>query len=70
VRGEDGVDEGRLAQTGLTDTDDIELEAALQELLLNLVGDAVETDVALGEDGRRLLRGCGCGGHCECARSE
>lgn len=69
MRGEDGVDESRLAQTGLADTDDIELEAALEELLLDLVGDAVETDVALGEDGRRLLRGCGCG-HCECAKSE
>jgi len=69
VRGEDGVDEGRLAQTGLADADDIELEAALEELLLDLVGDAVETDVALGEDGRGLLRGCGCG-HCECAKSE
>jgi hypothetical protein len=70
VRVEDVVDAGRLAQTGLADTDDIELEAALEELLLNLVGDAVETDVALGEDGRGLLRGCGCGGHCGCARSE
>lgn len=31
-----------------TDADDVELEAALQELALNLAGDAVETDVALG----------------------
>lgn len=30
-----------------TNTDDIELETALQELLLNLRGNAVETDVAL-----------------------
>lgn len=30
-----------------TDANDIELETALQELLLNLRGDAVETDVAL-----------------------
>lgn len=66
VRGEDGVDEGRLAQTSLADTDDIELKAALEELLLNLLGDAVETDVALGEDGLCLLRVCSCGGHCGC----
>lgn len=39
----------------LTNTDDIELEAALQQLLLNLVGDAVEADVALWEDGLRSL---------------
>lgn len=67
VRGEDGVDEGRLAQTSLTNTDDIELEAALEELLLDLLGDAVETDVAFGEDGGCLLRGCSGGGHCGCA---
>jgi hypothetical protein len=30
------------------------------------LGDAVETDVALGEDGRCLLRGCSGGGHCGC----
>jgi len=34
-----------------TDTDDVELESALQQLLLNLLGDAVESDVALREDG-------------------
>lgn len=39
----------------LTNTDNIELEAALQELLLDLGGDAVETDVALGEDALCLL---------------
>lgn len=33
----------------LTDADDIELEASLQELALNLGGDAVETDVTVGE---------------------
>ena len=33
-----------------TDADDVELEAALQELLLDLGGNTVETDVALGED--------------------
>ena len=37
-----------------TNTDDIELEAALKELPLNLGGNAVETDMALGED--RLRR--------------
>ena len=33
-----------------TDADDIELKAALQELLLNLRSDAVEADVTSGED--------------------
>lgn len=47
-----------------TNTDDIELKAALQQLLLNLGGDAVEADVALGEDALRRLR-VGCGRHCE-----
>jgi hypothetical protein len=37
-------------ETKLTDTDDIELETALQQLLLNLLCDAVETDVALRKD--------------------
>lgn len=36
-----------------TDADDIELEAALEQLALNLGGDAVETDVGLGVDGGR-----------------
>lgn len=39
-----------------THADDIELKAALEQLLLNLCGDAVETDVALGEDALRRLR--------------
>jgi hypothetical protein len=33
-----------------TDADDIELEASLQELFLDLLGDAVETNVASGEN--------------------
>ena len=41
-----------------TNTDDIELKTALQKLPLDLVGNAVETDVALGKDGLP------CGGHC------
>lgn len=36
----------------LTDTDNIELEAAFEKLALNLGRDAVETDMALGVDGR------------------
>lgn len=32
----------------LTDADDIELETTLQELALDLRGDTVETDMALG----------------------
>lgn len=35
----------------LTDANDVELEATLQELTLNLGCDAVKTDMALGEDG-------------------
>lgn len=46
-----------------TNTDDVELEATLQELALDLAGDAVETDVALGVDGRR---GSGCHFCCGC----
>ena len=43
----------RLELGGLTrtDADNIELEAALKELALDLGGDAVKTDVAVGEDG-------------------
>ena len=36
-----------------TDNDNVELETALQELALDLGSDAVETDMALGEDGGR-----------------
>jgi hypothetical protein len=34
----------------LTDADHIELEATLQELSLNLAGDAIETDMGLGHN--------------------
>ena len=48
-----------------TDTHDIELETTLQELALDLRGDAVETDMAVGEDGGLLSRSsAGSGGHC------
>ena len=33
-----------------TNDDDVELETALQELVLNLLGDGVETDVGVGTD--------------------
>jgi len=56
---EDGVDEGRLAQPGLANADDVELETALQQLSLNLRCDAVETNVASREDGVGLLRHTG-----------
>lgn len=46
-----------------TNTDDVELETSLQELLLNLRGDAVETDMVLGKHRLRLL--CLSGG-CHC----
>lgn len=39
-----------------TNANDIELKTTLQQLLLNLVGDAVETDVVFGEDALHLLR--------------
>ena len=35
-----------------TNADHVELETTLQELALNLAGDAVETDMALGVDAR------------------
>ena len=40
----------------LTNADDVELEATLQELLLDLRGDAVETDMAPGKDSIRVCR--------------
>jgi hypothetical protein len=43
----------------LTNADDVELEPPLDRLLLNLLGDAVETDIAVREDGLRK-----CGSHC------
>lgn len=81
VRGEEGVNERRLAETGLacmfalviarlvshriklTNADDVELETPLHRLPLNLLGDAVETDIAVREDGLRrgLVRGSHCG---------
>lgn len=36
-----------------TNADDVELEAALQELALNLAGDTIETDMAVGVNGGR-----------------
>lgn len=38
----------------LTNADDVELEPSLQQLLFDLVGDAIKSNVALRED--RLLR--------------
>lgn len=46
-----------------TDADDIELEAPLDRLSLNLLGDAVETDIAVREDGLRLVLVV-CSSHC------
>lgn len=47
-----------------TNTHDIELETTLQQLPLDLGGDAVETDMAVGEDGGLLTRSStGSGGH-------
>jgi len=41
-----------------TNADDVELEAALQELALNLRCDAIETDMALWEHRLGSLRAC------------
>ena len=46
-----GLRAGKDCRFVLTNADDVELEATLQELALNLRGDAVETDMALREDG-------------------
>lgn len=47
-----------------TDTHDIELETTLQELPLDLRGDAVETNMAVGENGGLLSRSsAGSGSH-------
>ncbi len=40
-----------------TDADDVELEATLEQLALNLRRDAVETDMAVGVDGGLLGEG-------------
>jgi hypothetical protein len=45
-----------------TDTDDIELEASLQQLLLDLLSNAVETDMAPGKDRIALVHRHGHGG--------
>lgn len=48
-----------------TNTHHIKLETTLQQLPLNLGGDAIETDMAVGEDGGLLTRGRGgSGSHC------
>ena len=44
----------------LTNADDIELETAFQELLFDLLSDAVKADVASGEDSVPLRH---CHGH-------
>lgn len=45
----------------LTNADDVELESPLDALLLNLLGDAVESDIAVRKDGLCLVRGSHCG---------
>lgn len=42
-----------------TNADDVELETSLEQLLLDLRGDAVETDVASGENSIPLVHGRG-----------
>jgi hypothetical protein len=67
VRCEDGVNQGRLSQPGLsytvvrilsdrfdtgelTNTDDVELKPSLEQLLLDLLSDAIKPNVAPWED--------------------
>lgn len=45
VRREDSIDQGALAETSLSDDHDVELKASFEQLVLNLAGDGVETDV-------------------------
>lgn len=59
-----------MRSTALTDTHDIKLKSTLQEFLLDLGGDAVETDMAAREDGARRSCNVGCRGHSEDARME
>jgi len=62
VRGKNGIDEGRLSETSLTNADNIELKTALQQFLLDLRRDAVKTDMASWIDRRFLVVSSGC--HC------
>lgn len=48
-----------------TNTHDVELESTLQQLALDLRGDAVEADVAAREDSGRIGRGQTSSSHCE-----
>lgn len=50
VRGEDSVDKGALSKTSLSYDDYVELEAALQQLVLDLTSDRVEADIGGGAD--------------------
>jgi hypothetical protein len=48
-----------------TNTHDVELEATLQQLALDLRGNAVKTDMAMGKNSGLLSRRCGSSGsHC------
>jgi hypothetical protein len=51
----------RVLPVKLTNANDIELEAPLNGLLLDLLGDAVESDIAVREDGLGLVGGSHCG---------
>lgn len=58
-------DESYENESARTNTHHIELETTLQQLPFNLGGDAIETDMAVGEDGGLLTRGRGgSGSHC------
>lgn len=65
MRRENGVYERRLSKTSLANDNDVELETSLQQLVLNLLRDGVETDIRVGAnllDGRESYS---CGGHFE-----
>jgi hypothetical protein len=58
VRREDSVDQSALSEASLSNNHDVELKASLEQLMLNLAGDGVETDVGRRPD----FLNCG-GGH-------
>lgn len=47
---EDGIDESAFSEPSLANHNDVELETPLEQLVLNLAGDGVETDIGRGTD--------------------
>jgi len=59
MRRKDGVDQGALAEASLSNDHDVELKASLEQLVLNLTGNRVETDVARRSDFLNIWGGHG-----------